>query len=455
MVCLEYCCSVRKDENSDHDVLAVERALPATMIPQKVTVAFQRTVRVPDDQNSKASALPPDLGYFPIYKTQDYASRLPQDIVSNGGVFVPMYQKEAMWLRFHATSPFMVKVYVGGVNAISGEHAFESEGTRERRAKRRGEGKSIQDYVVVPRQLWLDGVAVAPGTVRQFVAMPVFQGYTVEAQMTGRDVLGGMQIEITPARREPVPSAYQVFVRTLTSQTITVLCGPDYRVDDVKNIIEARVGLDPDEQRLIFAGKQLNDDMTLGQYNIQPESTLHLHLRLRGGCPNHQLGIAVGGSITQNIRQDTYSPDDWVRELTFTFPVHILNSEAFQAVTGIKPPPSSINASTYAKAGLPFFDSYEEASGISGSENFQFLRSVDQMEIDRGLAQDPDCPVKPPEVVKISERSLTPTIWHNYGGYIYGVYNPDGLLSPAGPHREVRTLADLEADLDKLHIHPC
>jgi hypothetical protein len=60
--------------------------------------------------------------------------------------------------------------------------------------------KNIQDYVVAPKQLRLDGTASADGTVRQFVAMPLGQGYTLEAQITGEEVVSGLQFGITPSK---------------------------------------------------------------------------------------------------------------------------------------------------------------------------------------------------------------------------------------------------------------
>lgn len=86
-----------------------------------------------------------------------------------------------------------------GVNVVSGEHNREDAQTNARRSERIRESKSIQDYVVTPRQLWLDGIAVSPGVVRQFIAMPMGEGYSVEAQLTGEEVVGGLQFEITPA----------------------------------------------------------------------------------------------------------------------------------------------------------------------------------------------------------------------------------------------------------------
>ena len=105
-----------------------------------------------------------------------------------------------MWIRLDSNKQFAIKVYLGGVNAISGEPKTENPASTLRRLQRKSEGRSVQDYVVTPKQLWLDGIASSNGRVRQFIAMPMGFGYSVEAQMTDKEFVGGLQFEITPPK---------------------------------------------------------------------------------------------------------------------------------------------------------------------------------------------------------------------------------------------------------------
>lgn len=105
-----------------------------------------------------------------------------------------------MWINFYATQPFAIKVFAGGINVVSGEGAFKDMATFFRLKEKLSQDKSIQDYVVAPNQKWLDGVAKLDGQVMQFVATSEGSGYSVEAQVTGHDSVGGLQFEVIPAK---------------------------------------------------------------------------------------------------------------------------------------------------------------------------------------------------------------------------------------------------------------
>lgn len=231
---------------------------------QKLSISFQRTVRVAD--NATTNNLPPGLGCFPLYNVQEHP-KMPPAMAEKGGFFMPMYQREAMWINFKANSPFAIKIYVGGVNAISGDPALETEATMKRPQQLMKENKNIQDYVVAPTQLWLDGIAVGDGTVRQFVATPLGSGYSVEAQMTGADIIGGIQIEVTPTKQEfrslpirgfnPKEGEFQMFIRTLVGTPISLSASSSHTIDDIKYFIQNELGIPPKKQHLNFSGKIL------------------------------------------------------------------------------------------------------------------------------------------------------------------------------------------------------
>lgn len=165
----------------------------------RLEVSVQRTLRIPDD--GRDYPLPPGLGSFPLRHVDDFAARLPAQWKKRGGVMLPMYQSEALWLNFRGSYPCAVKVATGKINALTGEDWSE------------GLHRDPQDYMVTPDQPWLDGYCVEKGFVRQFVAMPLGRGYTAEEQITGEAHHGGLQIVVLPMKAEAYHAMHTHVVR--------------------------------------------------------------------------------------------------------------------------------------------------------------------------------------------------------------------------------------------------
>ncbi|HOA74877.1 MAG TPA: hypothetical protein PL151_00605 [Phycisphaerae bacterium] len=137
-----------------------------------VTIRFMRTLRIPDD--GRECPLPAGLGEFPIFHVADYADRVPASWRGRGGVFIPMYQREAMWISFSGRrwKPNAVKIGIAGINAISGGEWNETLSAHP------------QDYVVVPAQSWVAGIHTGDG-LRQFVAAPLRRGHASAGHPAG------------------------------------------------------------------------------------------------------------------------------------------------------------------------------------------------------------------------------------------------------------------------------
>ncbi len=153
----------------------------------RCSIEFQRTLRVPDDNQDYP--LPAGLGRFSMLPVDDFD--VPAAWKEHGGVFFPMYQAEAMWINFRSGQyPFAVKIAAGKINAVTGQQWSNTL------------NRDPQDYLVIPEQPWLDGFSVAKDAIRQFVAAPLGQGLTAEEQITGKLDWGGLQLIFYPMKAE-------------------------------------------------------------------------------------------------------------------------------------------------------------------------------------------------------------------------------------------------------------
>jgi hypothetical protein len=161
---------------------------PAVHRDAVLKVGFQRTLRIPDDDRDYP--LPPGLGPFPLRHVDDFADNVPAPWIEHGGVMLPMYQSEALWINFSGHYPFAVKVATGKIDAVTGG------------SLRPGLERRPQNYLSIPQQPWLDGFCVETGVIRQFVARPLGAGYTAEEQITGAAEHGGIQLIVHPLKNE-------------------------------------------------------------------------------------------------------------------------------------------------------------------------------------------------------------------------------------------------------------
>jgi hypothetical protein len=200
-----------------------------------------------------------------------------------------------------------VKIAAGKINAISGEGWMN------------GLHRNPQDYVVVPNQPWLDGFAVAKGTIRQFVAAPLGEGITAEEQLTGAAEHGGVQIVVHPMKAD----AYErLFASRVSARFKAMYDGP------------------------------------------MP-------------CAAPAMGLAAGGLMKQDIYDDPYDFDVWDLRRSARCFVTLLNAESWQEITGEPIPTEPINAAAYRTANIPWFDYYaKDQKALAGSSRLAGLKTI-------------------------------------------------------------------------------
>lgn len=300
-----------------------------------VTVNFQRTLRIPE---TGLHPLPPGLGRFPLRRVADYPETAPAEWLSRGGVMLPIYQCEAMWLSFHASEPAALQVGVGKVCAVSGlpwmDHLTGDP----------------QNYVALPQQPWLDGINAGDGFIRQFVAVPLGSGATVEGQVTGQETHGGVQLRAVG----------------LTEQALA-----QWR-----------------------AAQQAHMDACVD---------MPLCAAQADGLGSADMGLGAGGRMRQEVYADDRPLADYDQRGARRVFVHLCSAAQWTAITGEVPPPTPVDRDAYVEAGLPWFDYYNaDARDLDGSE---ILSQVESAGKKLGAQEDPFVPVNPNTVITLGGAS--------------------------------------------------
>lgn len=303
-------------------------------LPGGVAVRFIRTLRLPE---SGTHPLPPGLGEFPVRRVADHADTVPEAWRARGGVMLPVYLREAMWLSFGGTTePAALQVGVGKVCAVSGKPWSD-----------RLSGKP-QNYVVLPRQPWLDGINSGKGTVRQFVAVPLGLGATVEGQVTGEEVWGGVQLQ-SFALKEPQLARW--------------------REEERRRAARARAMPQ-------FGGYGAAMPMAAPP----APGSVPAPAAAPGGQPPRAaaaMGLGVGGSMRQEVYEDDRPLSDWADRPGGRVFVHLVTPPEWRRITGEAPPPSPVDRAAYTRAGLPWFDYYDQdAEDLAPTDTLEAVKPV-------------------------------------------------------------------------------
>jgi len=185
-----------------------------------------------------------------------------------------------------------------------------------------------QNYIVCPDQPWLDGINAGDGFVRQFVATPLGSGLALEEQLGARELTGGIRFTVFGPKSELLPAHATPTASELQSPLME---GP------------------PGEERI---------------------------------------ALGVGGKIRQQIYPDPYGVEVWDTSKPLRAFVHLLNSEQYSALTGLEAPPTPIDAQTYARLGLPWFELADDGADLPAADRLTKLQTVGKDEKGDGTSDN-------------------------------------------------------------------
>lgn len=333
------------------------------------TITLHRTIRLPED--GKSHSLPPSRGQFAMKRIEDYKDKVPAAWKDHGGVFIPMFEREAMWLGFSGPTS-AVKVATGKVNAVSG-----GKWSQELQPPTGVDGKDPeQDYMVAPQpQPWLDGFNIGGGQIRQFVAMQMGKGYTVEAQVTGKEDVGGIQVLVIP----PKPGAIKV---------------PRYTYQGTLESCQ-----EGDASMEAFELYNITMPASAGPLRVLDVT----RSASRSFNKSAEMGLAQGGRMEQKVYEDPHGIEVWDQAKAERVFIHIVNAELWEQITGEKCPESPIAASEYKGAYYTYENGHD---AVKGSGTLANVKPVSQKDKDHGFTgQQDDSP--------LNEKVTNPSIHFN------------------------------------------
>jgi hypothetical protein len=206
--------------------------------------------------------------------------------------------------------------------------------------------RNPQNYVVLPRQPWLDGINSGKRTVRQFVAVPLGLGATVEGQVTGEEVWGGIQLQSFPLGERELA---------------------EWREAERRRSVQARVR---------------EASLPTGGYGM-PAMPMAAHAAPAPGAPTGgpravaRMGLGVGGSMRQEVYADDRPLKAWAEEPAGRVFVHLVTPPEWRRITGEAPPPSPVDRAAYTRAGLPWFDYYDQdAEDLAPTDPLEAVKPV-------------------------------------------------------------------------------
>ncbi len=295
----------------------------ALELPGGATVRFMRTLRLPE---KGTHPLPPGLGAFPLRRVADYPERTPRSWRGRGGVLVPVHRREAMWLSLSSTAPVALQVGAGGVCAVSGR---PWSGRLE---------QDPQNYLVLPRQPWLDGVNSGQGVTRQFVAAPPGAETAADEQGDGAELGGAVRLQVFELRPEVLEHWAAAQARAAQAR-----------------LAHGGWGAAPDAE-----------SPTAQPLPPAPPPGYGLDLPEDGEGGEREAaatGLGAGGRMRQEVYRDDRPLEDWRERPSGRVVVHLATVPLWREITGEAPPVSPVDRAAYGAAGLPWFDHYDAEDG--------------------------------------------------------------------------------------------